>query len=450
MELLLVVDDDIGLQKQLKWTFSQYQVIIAGDRAAAVNAIRRHEPKVVTLDLGLPPDETNASEGLLALKEILALSPNTKVIVITGNDQKEVALEAIAMGAHDFYQKPIDEDTLSVIVERAFLVANLELENAALKQHSLDNYGFIGSSPKIQQVSRMVERIAPTEVTTLVLGESGTGKEVIAKAIHQKGNRSDKPFIAINCASIPENLLESELFGYERGAFTGAIKTTKGKIECANGGTLFLDEIGDMPFSLQAKILRFLQEKVIERVGGRSEIQIDTKIVCATHQDLQKMVEQKAFREDLFYRISEVTINIPPLRDRGEDILLLARFFLQQSTKQLNRPDLSFSKDAINALSAHRWPGNIRELQNKIKSAVIMADGKHINEMDLGISSGGNDIDLALNLRQVREDAEKIAIRKALSYAEGNISNTANLLGVTRPTLYSLLEKYSIEGKEYS
>lgn len=450
MELLLVVDDDIGLQKQLKWTFSQYKVVIAGDRNTAVNAIRRHEPKVVTLDLGLPPDEANASEGLQALKEILALSPKTKVIVITGNDQKEVALEAISMGAHDFYQKPIDEDTLSVIVERAFLVANLELENAALKQHSLDNHGFIGNSPKIQQVSRMVERIAPTEVTTLVLGESGTGKEVIAKAIHQKSNRINKPFIAINCASIPENLLESELFGYERGAFTGAIKTTKGKIECANGGTLFLDEIGDMPYPLQAKILRFLQEKVIERVGGRSEIQIDAKIVCATHQNLQQMVEDRTFREDLFYRISEVTINIPPLRDRGEDILLLARFFLQQSSKQLNRADLSFSKDAINALSSHKWPGNIRELQNKIKSAVIMADSKHINEMDLGLISGSNENNLALNLRQVREDAEKNAIRKALAYAEGNISNTANLLGVTRPTLYSLLEKFSIESKEFS
>ncbi|MBL4830000.1 MAG: PEP-CTERM-box response regulator transcription factor [Aliivibrio sp.] len=450
MELLLVVDDDIGLQKQLKWTFSQYKVVIAGDRNTAVNAIRRHEPKVVTLDLGLPPDEANASEGLQALKEILALSPKTKVIVITGNDQKEVALEAISMGAHDFYQKPIDEDTLSVIVERAFLVANLELENAALKQHSLDNHGFIGNSPKIQQVSRMVERIAPTEVTTLVLGESGTGKEVIAKAIHQKSNRINKPFIAINCASIPDNLLESELFGYERGAFTGAIKTTKGKIECANGGTLFLDEIGDMSYPLQAKILRFLQEKVIERVGGRSEIQIDAKIVCATHQNLQQMVEDRTFREDLFYRISEVTINIPPLRDRGEDILLLARFFLQQSSKQLNRADLSFSKDAINALSSHKWPGNIRELQNKIKSAVIMADSKHINEMDLGLISASNENSLALNLRQVREDAEKNAIRKALAYAEGNISNTANLLGVTRPTLYSLLEKFSIESKEFS
>ncbi|MEE1675345.1 PEP-CTERM-box response regulator transcription factor [Agarivorans aestuarii] len=446
METLLVVEDDPGIQKQLKWSFSDYEVIIAGDRKEAITALRRYEPKVVTLDLGLPPDEANASEGLATLKEMLELNPKLKVIVITGNEDKENALSAIAMGAHDFYQKPIDDDTMSVIIARAFWVANIELENETLKGASLDNNGFLGNSPQVQKVCRMVERIAPTEVTTLLLGESGTGKEVLARAIHQQSPRKDQPFIAINCASIPENLLESELFGFEKGAFTGAHKTTEGKIECANGGTLFLDEIGDMPYSLQAKILRFLQEKVVERVGGRKEIAVDVKIVCATHQHLQNMVEQKEFREDLFYRISEITINIPPLRDRGEDVVLLARAFLQNYNKQMQRNINNFSDDAITALTNHRWPGNIRELQNKVKSAVIMADNKQITADDLALPIGDEEqVKLALNLRHVREAAEKQAINKALALSNGNISNTAGLLGVTRPTLYSLLDKYGLK-----
>ncbi|UPW20673.1 PEP-CTERM-box response regulator transcription factor [Agarivorans sp. TSD2052] len=446
METLLVVEDDPGIQKQLKWSFSDYQVVVAGDRNQAITALRRYEPKVVTLDLGLPPDEANASEGLATLKEMLDLNPKLKVIVITGNEDKENALMAIAMGAHDFYQKPIDDDTLSVIIARAFWVANIELENDALKGASLDNNGFLGNSPQVQKVCRMVERIAPTEVTTLLLGESGTGKEVLARAIHQQSPRKDNPFIAINCASIPENLLESELFGFEKGAFTGAHKTTEGKIECANGGTLFLDEIGDMPYSLQAKILRFLQEKIVERVGGRKEIPVDVKIVCATHQNLQDMVQQKEFREDLFYRISEITINIPPLRDRGEDVILLARAFLQSYNKQMQRNINGFSDDAITALTSHRWPGNIRELQNKVKSAVIMADSKQISAEDLSLPLGDEEqIKLALNLRHVREAAEKQAINKAMALSNGNVSNTAGLLGVTRPTLYSLLEKYGLK-----
>ncbi|WP_427978882.1 PEP-CTERM-box response regulator transcription factor [Agarivorans sp.] len=448
METLLVVEDDPGIQKQLKWSFSDYEVIVAGDRKEAITALRRYEPKVVTLDLGLPPDEANASEGLATLKEMLELNPKLKVIVITGNEDKDNALKAIAMGAHDFYHKPIDDDTLSVIISRAFWVASIELENEALRGASLDSNGFLGNSPQVQKVCRMVERIAPTEVTTLLLGESGTGKEVLARAIHQQSPRKDKPFIAINCASIPENLLESELFGFEKGAFTGAHKTTEGKIECAHGGTLFLDEIGDMPYPLQAKILRFLQEKVVERVGGRKEIPVDVKIVCATHQDLQQMVEQKSFREDLFYRISEITINIPPLRERGEDVVLLARAFLQSYNKQMQRNINNFSDDAIAALTRHRWPGNIRELQNKVKSAVIMADSKQITADDLALPLADGDeeqLKLALNLRQVRETAEKQAISKALALSNGNISNTAGLLGVTRPTLYSLLEKYGLK-----
>ncbi|MBD8514221.1 PEP-CTERM-box response regulator transcription factor [Photobacterium sp. WH77] len=446
MDTLLVIEDDPGIQKQLKWCFPQYEVVMAADRKSAITALRRYEPKVITLDLGLPPDEANASEGLIILQEMLALAPDTKIIVITGNDDKANALKAIELGAHDFYHKPIDDDILAVIIDRAFVVAKLESENINLRQSSLEANGFIGNSPQIQQVCRMIERIAPTEITTLILGESGTGKEVIARAIHTKGPRADKPFIAINCASIPEHLLESELFGFEKGAFTGAHKTTAGKIECADGGTLFLDEIGDMPYPLQAKILRFLQEKVIERVGGRQEIPVDVKIICATHQNLEQMMTDKTFREDLFYRISEITIQNPPLRDRDQDILILARYFLQQANQQSPRKISGFTDDAIRAMLQHNWPGNIRELQNKVKSAVIMSDNKFISSLDLALQPTEDDLEpMALNLRQVREAAEKQAIAKALSLSNGNMSNTANILGITRPTLYSLMDKYTVK-----
>ncbi|NAX45530.1 PEP-CTERM-box response regulator transcription factor [Photobacterium halotolerans] len=446
MDTLLVIEDDPGIQKQLKWCFPQYEVVMAADRKSAITALRRYEPKVITLDLGLPPDEANASEGLAILQEMLALAPYTKIIVITGNDDKANALKAIELGAHDFYHKPIDDDILAVIIDRAFVVAKLESENISLRQSSLEANGFIGNSPQIQQVCRMIERIAPTEITTLILGESGTGKEVIARAIHAKGPRADKPFIAINCASIPEHLLESELFGFEKGAFTGAHKTTAGKIECADGGTLFLDEIGDMPYPLQAKILRFLQEKVIERVGGRHEIPVDVKIICATHQNLEQMMADKTFREDLFYRISEITIQNPPLRDRDQDILILARYFLQQANQQSPRKISGFTDDAIRAMLQHSWPGNIRELQNKVKSAVIMSDNKFISSLDLALQPIEDDLEpMALNLRQVREAAEKQAIAKALSLSNGNMSNTANILGITRPTLYSLMDKYTVK-----
>ncbi|MEL6116260.1 PEP-CTERM-box response regulator transcription factor [Photobacterium sp. SP02] len=446
MDTLLVIEDDPGIQKQLKWCFPQYEVVMAADRKSAITALRRYEPKVITLDLGLPPDEANASEGLAILQEILALAPYTKIIVITGNDDKANALKAIELGAHDFYHKPIDDDILAVIIDRAFVVAKLESENINLRQSSLEANGFIGNSPQIQQVCRMIERIAPTEITTLILGESGTGKEVIARAIHAKGPRADKPFIAINCASIPEHLLESELFGFEKGAFTGAHKTTAGKIECADGGTLFLDEIGDMPYPLQAKILRFLQEKVIERVGGRHEIPVDVKIICATHQNLEQMMTDKTFREDLFYRISEITIQNPPLRDRDQDILILARYFLQQANQQSPRKISGFTDDAIRAMLQHSWPGNIRELQNKVKSAVIMSDNKFISSLDLALQPIEDGPEpMALNLRQVRETAEKQAIAKALSLSNGNMSHTANILGITRPTLYSLMDKYTVK-----
>ena len=445
MERLLIVDDDIGIQKQLKWSLTDYDVLLADTRQSAIAAIRRYEPKVVTLDLGLPPDAANATEGLAALQEILNIAPQTKVIVITGNDDRINALKAIEMGAYDFYQKPIDSDVINIIVSRAFSLAKIENENKAIKALAGVNTGIIGSSASIDRMRTMIQRIAPTDITALLLGESGTGKEVTAKAIHQVSNRSKGPFIAINCASIPESLLESELYGFEKGAFTGAHKTTMGKIECAQGGTLFLDEIGDMPFALQAKLLRFLQEKVIERLGGRKEIPLDVRVVCATNQNLESMVKNREFREDLFYRISEITLNIPPLRDREDDVIILARFFLQQYAVEYKRNINSFSDDALTALTTYKWPGNIRELQNKIKSSVIMSTTAQVTAFDLGFYNIDIETyEVSLNLRAIREEAETLAIQKAYALTKENMSKSAELLGISRPTLYSLIEKYSI------
>lgn len=445
MEKVLVVDDDLGIQKQLKWSFSDYEILFADDRASAIAQLRRHEPKVITLDLGLPPDPANATEGLKTLAEILSLAPQTKVIVVTGNNDKENALKAINLGAYDFYHKPIDSDTIKVIVNRALNLFQIEEENRLLSQTASAMGTIIGTSDAIQKAIRMAEKVAKTNISTLILGESGTGKEVFARTIHDSSERRNKPFVAINCASIPENLLESELFGYERGAFTGANKTTKGKIECANGGTLFLDEIGDMPIGLQAKMLRFLQERIIERIGGRQEIPVDIRVICATHRNLSTMADNETFREDLFFRISEISINIPPLRERGNDIMLLAKSFLTDYNQEYNQNLKGFSEDAIAAMMQHRWPGNIRELQNKLKSSIIMAEGSMITADDLGLTHDASVTSMAkLNLREVREEAESNAIRAAYQLSEQNISKTAELLGVTRPTLYSLIDKYNL------
>ncbi|MCV2886114.1 PEP-CTERM-box response regulator transcription factor [Aestuariibacter sp. AA17] len=446
MDKILVVDDDLGIQKQLKWSLTGYDVIFAEDRQSAIAQLRRFEPKVVTLDLGLPPDPANASEGLLTLEEILSLAPQTKVIVVTGNNDKENALKAISLGAYDFYQKPIDSDTIQILVHRANNLFKLEQENRQLAKASPAMGKIIGNSEQIQLASRRAEKIAQTDISTLLLGESGTGKEVFARSIHDHSLRRDKPFVAINCASIPENLLESELFGYEKGAFTGANKTTLGKIETAQGGTLFLDEIGDMPLGLQAKMLRFLQERVIERVGGRSEIPVDIRVICATHRNLQSMVAEQTFREDLYYRVGEIVITIPPLRDRDNDIVLLARTFLSQYNEEFNTKVKGFSDTAIKAMLQHNWPGNIRELQNKLKSAVILCEGTMIQADDLGLMVKEEDDSMeTLNLREVRELAESKAIRRAYHLSEKNMSRTAELLGVTRPTLYSLIDKYHME-----
>ena len=443
---LLIVEDDPGLQKQLKWSFDNYNVIIAGDRNEAITALRRYNPSVVTLDLGLPPDPANASEGLATLKEILELAPCTKVIVVTGNDDRDVAVQAVAMGAYDFYQKPVELDTLNLIIDRAFHLDDLEKENLRLS-HKTDEPldGMIAVSKPMLDLARMVEKIAPSDVTTLLLGDSGTGKELLAKALHNLSSRKNKPFVAVNSAAIPENLLESELFGYEKGAFTGAVKQTKGKIEYADKGTFFLDEIGDLPMALQAKLLRFLQERTIERIGGRSEIPVDIRIVCATHQNLRDLIKEGKFREDLYYRLAEMTINIPPLREREGDAIVIATVLAKRFSEQQHKKVKGFTKEAAQMIENYQWPGNIRELENKVKRAVIMADGMHITAEDLELNRTTEDSSLPLNLKEVREMAETSAIKRALSYADNNVSKTAKLLGVTRPTLYTLFNKYGIQ-----
>ncbi len=442
---LLVVEDDPGLQSQLRWCFEGYDVVIAGDKESALVELRRHEPPVVTLDLGLPPDPANVSVGLETLQEILKLSPHTKIIVVTGNEDHENAVKSIALGAYDFYQKPVDAQLLGLIVDRAHRLYALEKENRRLVAQGGNSPlgGIIASSPEMVKACRMVEKVAPTDATTLILGESGTGKELFARALHDLSLRSEKRFVAINCAAIPDTLLESELFGYEKGAFTGAAKQTKGKIECAHGGTLFLDEIGDLPGALQAKLLRFLQERVIERVGGREEIPIDVRVVCATHQNLDSLIQDGGFRQDLYFRISEIRLEIPPLRKRQGDIVTIGRALLQRQAQQQGCSLRGFSDDAIAALDAYEWPGNVRELENRIKRAVIMAEGAQVTAEDLELAVPDEQIPLS-TLRQVREDAERKALKRALTRADGNMSRAAEVLGITRPTLYSLLEKYQM------
>jgi two-component system NtrC family response regulator len=446
---LLIVEDDLGLQKQLRWCFEQYEVLFAADRVDALAELRRHEPAVVLQDLGLPPDAEGVAEGLATLEEILALAPHTKVIVVTGNDDRENAVRAVAQGAHDFYQKPVDAAVLSLIVQRAFRMHELEAENRALRERRsaspLD--GIIGVSDAMLRVCRMIEKIAPTTATALLLGESGTGKEVLAHALHDLSQRVKGPFVAINCAAIPETLLESELFGYEKGAFTGAHKQTQGKIEYASGGTLFLDEIGDMPLALQSKLLRFLQERTIERIGGRETIAVDVRVICATNRDLNASLAAQTFRQDLYYRVNEVTISIPPLRERGGDAVLIAQYVLDDRARRHDRPVRGFSVDAIRAIQAYAWPGNIRELENKVNGAVIMAEGKQVTAADLGLAGAGDELEF-LNLRGARQQAEREAIRRALAVAGGNLSKAATYLGVTRPTLYDLLEKNDIKVSE--
>jgi len=444
---LLVVEDDPGLQTQLKWAYEDYQVFVAGDHDTAIELLRAEEPDVVTLDLGLPPDPDGTREGFRTLKAILEAKPDTKVIVVSGHGERASALAAIASGAWDFYQKPIDIDELGLIVRRAFHVRELEVENARLaSQGSNDNRvlgGMITGAPEMQKVARTIERVANLDVSVMLLGASGTGKELLARGLHEASARRDGAFVAINCAAIPENLLESELFGHEKGAFTGAVKTTEGKIELAHGGTLFLDEVGDIPLPLQVKLLRFLQERTIERIGGRKAIAVDTRIVCATHRDLDAMIAEQSFRDDLYYRLAEMVVKIPALAERPGDAVLLARHFLHQYAPEMNPAVRGFAPDALQAIDEGCWPGNVRELENRIKRAVIMADGKLVMREDLDMAGGEEEGEEAwLNLRSAREAADRVAIRRAMTQSEGNISAAAKLLGISRPTLYDLLKQY--------
>src|ERR671913_255286 len=448
---LLIVEDDEGLQRQLRWAYDDYEVLVASDRDAAINLVRSTEPAVVTLDLGLPPDPDGVSEGFAALENILSLKPDTKVIVASGHGARESALRAIASGAYDFYQKPVDIDQLGLIVRRAFQLHEIESENKRLEEAIGDDRTVLGTmvtaAPEMSRVARTIERVANTDVSVMLLGASGTGKELLARGLHQQSRRRAGGFVAINCAAIPENLLEAELFGYEKGAFTGAIKTTEGKIELAHGGTLFLDEVGDIPLPLQVKLLRFLQERVIERIGGRQPIAVDTRIVCATHQNLEAMQADGRFREDLYYRLAEIVVKIPSLAERPGDAVLLARHFVNRFGKELNTKVQSLSADALAAIDAYGWPGNVRELENRIKRAVIMADGKIVtaDDLDLPGSVNGNEAaELALNLRAARESADRKAIRLALSRTDNNISGAAKLLGISRPTLYDLIKQYQL------
>ena len=444
--MLLVVEDDPGLQDQLRWCFDRYEVVIAGNRVSAMEQLLRHQPPVVTLDLGLPPDADGISEGLATLEEIVAASPDTKVIVVTGQNDRENAVRAVGSGAYDFYHKPIDADILGMIVNRAYRLRELEMENRDLMQQKTDHTvgGVVACSPEMVKVCRTVEKVAPSDATILLLGDSGTGKELCARSLHDLSPRVSGRFIAINCAAIPENLLESELFGYERGAFTGAVKQTPGKIEYANGGTLFLDEVGDLPMSLQAKLLRFLQERVVERIGGRDEIPVDVRVVCATHQDLPDKISKGTFREDLYYRISEISIQIPTLKERGGDILLLARMFLDRFNREQGRNLRAFSKDALAAMEAYTWQGNVRELMNRVKRAVIMAEGKQVTVKDLELD-GVVTTEADFSLRHMREQAERQAILRALSHSAGKVSTAADMLGISRPTMYDMIRKLNLK-----
>ncbi len=444
--VLLVVEDDEGLQRQLKWAHESCHVLCASDRSEAIEMLRAHEPAVVTLDLGLPPDPDGTSEGFATLEAILRLKPDTKVIVATGHGAHDSALRAIALGAYDYYRKPVDIDQLGLIVARAFQLHALEAENRRLESSGDGKVlgSMITAAPAMLKVARTIERVATADVSVMLLGASGTGKELLARAVHDQSGRKGG-FVAINCAAIPENLLEAELFGYERGAFTGAVKSNIGKIELAEGGTLFLDEVGDIPLPLQVKLLRFIQERVIERIGGRSPIAVDTRIVCATHQDLEAMIAAGRFREDLYYRLAEIVVTIPSLAERPGDAVLLARHFLNLFARDLNASVKSFAPDAIAAIDSHAWPGNVRELENRLKRAVIMADGKTIGAGDLDLGGGNaNEGALPINLRAAREIADRRAIHQALTRTEHNISGAAKLLGISRPTLYDLIKQYSL------
>lgn len=445
---LLIVEDDLALQKQIKWSLDRFESATAHDRESAMLQLRKNTPAVIAMDLGLPPDANSVSEGFHLLQQITHFDPDIKVIVLTGQNDQANALRAVGMGAYDFFAKPFATELLNLTIERALRLYELQRENRRLQaMHQPDALsGLITRDAEMLRICRTIEKVASSNATVMLLGESGTGKELLARGLHQASPRRAGRFVAINCAAIPENLLESELFGFERGAFTGAAKTTLGKIETARGGTLMLDEIGDLPFSLQAKLLRFLQERTIERVGGRHEIPVDVRIVCATHQDLNALSKSGRFREDLYYRLAEIVINIPPLRERAGDAALLAHAFVRRFAQEHHRSNMALSAEAVQALECHPWPGNIRELENCIKRATIMADGKQISCSDVGLNATAFDTaDQLLDLRVIRDHAEKRAVVTALGRVNGNMAKAADLLGVSRPTLYDLMHRLGLK-----
>jgi two-component system NtrC family response regulator len=452
MEKLLIVDDTEEIKTQLKWGMgSDYTVFLAGNCAKALALFRKQKPKVVTLDLGLPPDEEGTTEGFRCLETIVKESPDTKVIVITGNDQRQTALRAIQSGAYDFYQKPIDLKELKVIVQRAFHLSNLERENRALHlelgEKAGETGGMFGQCSAMQEVFATIRKIASSEAAVLIIGESGTGKELVARSIHAKSLRKDHPFVPINCGAIPENLLESELFGHEKGAFTGAQSQVQGKFEFAHQGTLFLDEIAELPLNLQVKLLRFLQDKTIQRVGGREDISVNARIIAATNIDIAKALQDGKFREDLYYRIGVITITLPPLRERGDDVVVLSNLFLGRFSREAGKNLKGFAHEALGMLRSHTWPGNVRELENMVHRAVIMCEGAFVKPEDLGFAEKPAEQVVkmdALTLKEVRDRAERERVLSAMDRYQGNIAKTAEELGISRPTLYDLLKKHRI------
>jgi two-component system NtrC family response regulator len=467
MESILIIDDDSGIRKQLKWGLDKdYKVLLAENGRKALELFLQYEPKVVSLDLGLPPDTNGVSEGLRVLEEILAYGNDTKIIVVTGNNDRKNALAAVSLGAYDFYQKPIDLDTLKIILSRALHLANLERANRLLQSKQIgpnsSMEGIFGQCPQMEEVFSIIRKVGSIEVPILILGESGTGKELVARAFHDNSLRKNGPFIPINCGAIPESLLESELFGHEKGSFTGAQGRVQGKVEYAHGGTLFLDEIGDMPLLLQVKLLRFLQEKVIQRVGGREDIEVDARIVAATNINIEEAIKNGAFREDLYYRIGVVTARLPPLKERGDDIVLLANLFMRRFAHEFKRKVKRFSVSSLRLLETYNWPGNIRELENRIKRAVIMTETQTIEPRDLGFSCEEAIIDnnvtihytglnvSGMKLKEARSMVEKKLVGDALVAANGNILKVSESLGVSRPTVYDLMKRHGfyVEGIE--
>ena len=443
---LLIVEDEEAIRGQMRWALADdYEVLLAGDRKSALEKVRTKRPPLILLDLGLPPSPRRGEEGLMALGEILAFDRGAKVIVVTGNQDREYALKAIGQGAFDYFLKPADIEELKTVLKRALHIASLEKENVGKDHHPgipvFDE--IIGESPSMQSVFELVRKVSATDVSVLIQGESGTGKELIARAIHRSGKRKDAPFVTINCGAIPENLLESELFGYEKGAFTGADAQKRGRIEYADGGALFLDEIGELPLLLQVKLLRFLQEHKVERVGGRETIPVDVRVIAATNKDLKEEIGEDRFREDLYYRLGVVTITMPPLRERAGDSVLLANAFLQAFSTNYRKAIKVFRADALDAIASYGWPGNVRELENRVKRAVVMCEGKFVVPGDLELDAL-RDSTAPKSLRQIREETEKYHVKKALEKHDGNISRAARELGVSRPTFHDLMRKFHL------